>query len=571
MPTWRRLLAGLTVEHAAYAVLIGAAFVLRLVALGRTPFAPAEAAQSVAALDWLADRYTLLPSGTSPLLAVAQWLIFLLAGANETLARLLPALAGSVTVALVYTLRAELGRVAALGSAALLALSSVLVFISRQATGDSLALLAGMSLLAASAAQRRGQPRAPFAIAAAAALLLLSSPLAYSVLLCLLPLLVLLLWPDDVIRSNVPTARRTAVILFLGILLTGGTGLFFLPGGLAAVAELPAAWLHGFVHPTAEALPAALLKLLWFEPLLLIAGLIGLVSAVRRRMSLAQGLALSLALAVLLFVVRAGRTPGDLAVLSWLLALLGGQALAALLHQLRRLPLRGEGLALWLASLLILASSAAWLSQSTEAWKTAPPMPFLASTAATVVVLVSLIAIYAVMLGREAIVPVIWAVVFSTLLLLGLRGTVLTSLNHDPLRWGSHANLTGASDGPELRRALQRVAEQRGSDLRDLPVAFIAAPGSEVSPLLRWYGRGTRPQDLAVENPETVLLAMADPAPVLPPQAQNYGGMSFRLAQQWSPAALRGVAWLRWLCYDEYGVAQQQQRAVLFVGENKSQ
>jgi hypothetical protein len=66
--------------------------------------------------------------------------------------------------------------------------------------------------------------------------------------------------------------------------------------------------------------------------------------------------------------------------------------------------------------------------------------------------------------------------------------------------------VTGASGGPELRLALERLAMQRGTDLRDLPVAFLTAPGNETPALLRWYARNAVLRPPAYGDPNLVWL-----------------------------------------------------------------
>lgn len=581
-PTLERLLGWITLERLAYIAIGVLALLLRLANLDAAPMSPAEATQAMAALD-LVNRAGALPaSGASPLLLNLHWLIFLVAQAGETSARIASALVGTVTVLLAYGLRAELGRLGALGAALLLAVSSSLVFWSRSATGESLALLAGMMLVVGLAGWRRsGGPGWLLWLAAALALALLSAPIGYSILICAAPLAAIALLPRGEQR-HAAAALATAGLSFVLILLLGATGFFFNPGGLAAVADLPAAWLRGFsgaASPDGAASGASSLlglgmNLLWLETLLLGTGLAGLAIGLRRRAWLAQGLGLWLALALLLLLLRGGRTPADLAVLALPLALLGGLALATAASYFKLAEHKAEGLALLVAGLAIITSVAVWLAQFTEAWKDQPPLTFLTTAGAVLLVLAALLVGYVAFFGRQLTARVGLALVLILIALLGLRGALLTSHNRDGLRWGSLAAVAGASGGPELRQALERLAAQRGTDLRDLPVAFLTAPGSETPALLRWYARGAAVRSPAAADAGLVWLGMdSDAAPGDSPSPQPsptgrggaYSGQSFRIAQTWSPNGLDGRALLRWLLFGRFDALDGEQRAVLWV------
>jgi hypothetical protein len=181
---------------------------------------------------------------------------------------------------------------------------------------------------------------------------------------------------------------------------------------------------------------------------------------------------------------------------------------------------------------------------------------------------------YVAFFGRALAARAGLAIVLVAIVLLGLRGVLLTSHNRDGLRWGSLAAMTGASGGPELRHALERLAAQRGTDVRDLPVAFLTAPGNETPALLRWYARGAALRSPAAGDAGLVWLGMAeDAAPSAAPAAQptvsasggEYSGQSFRIAQAWSPERLRGRDLWRWLLFGRFDALQGEQRAVLWV------
>lgn len=581
-PSLARALGWITLERLAYLAIAALALILRLASLHAAPMSPLEAVQAMAALDLVADRGALPAVGVGPLLLAVHWLIFLLTQAGESSARLAPALAGTATVLLAYGLRPELGRLGALAAALLLAVSSTLVFWSRSASGESLALLAGMAMIVGLAGWRRSGGRGwAIWLAVALAGLLLSAPIGYSILLAAAPLAAMALLPAGD-RRHAAAGLGTAGLVFVLVLLLGATGFFFLPGGLAPLAELPAVWLRGFggiaspgrAMAGSSSILGLAMNMLWLEPLVLMTGLAGLVVGLRRRHWLAQGLGLWLAVALLLLLLRSGRSPADLAGLALPLALLGGLALATFAESFDLGEQRGEGLALLAAGLAILGSIAIWLAQYTESWQAQPQIAFLISAGVAVLVLAALLAAYVAIFGSRVTLRVGLALALIVLALLGLRGTLLTSHNRDGLRWGSLAPVAGASGGAELRLALERLAMQSGTDLRDLPVAFLTAPGNETPALLRWHARGAAPGAPALGDPNLIWLGLdsdvaPSDSPVLQPSPAGGGGVfsgqSFRLAQSWSPDGLSGRALWRWLLFGQFDALQGEQRAVLWV------
>ncbi|MCB0228934.1 MAG: hypothetical protein KDH90_07370, partial [Anaerolineae bacterium] len=132
----------------------------------------------------------------------------------------------------------------------------------------------------------------------------------------------------------------------------------------------------------------------------------------------------------------------------------------------------------------VLGAAAIWLADYVRSLDGTANTVFLFSAAAALVVLVAILVAYFVVFGARVTWQVAVLVAAIALGLLTLRMTAMTSHNHDPLRWGSVASTRGASDGANLTAFLEQLAAQRGTDLRDLPVTLVAAPGTEPSPLL---------------------------------------------------------------------------------------
>jgi predicted membrane-bound mannosyltransferase len=117
--------------------------------LDAAPLRLPEAENSLLAWRFIHDgQRPAADAAYSPALFSGQALFFLLFGAGDAVARLWPALAGLALALTPLLLRRQLGRVAALATGGLLALSPTAVLLSRTATGDVLAALGSFLLVA---------------------------------------------------------------------------------------------------------------------------------------------------------------------------------------------------------------------------------------------------------------------------------------------------------------------------------------------------------------------------------------------------------------------------------------
>ncbi len=229
---------GLTVEHGLYLVILLVAFGLRFINLGVAPLLPLEAAQAWPA--WLAATGTQVagsPAAASALLYGLQSLLFFVTGANEVLARLLPALIGTVLVLLPWWWRDWLGRGGALAVALLLALDPWLVALGRTADAVGLTIFLGLLVLTALWRWQRGGSSGrdrsvgwERALAVGVGLLLVSGPQAWS----WIPLLVAFGWMF-VPRGGFTRPQRASWIWLGAALVLGASGLLARLDAVAAV------------------------------------------------------------------------------------------------------------------------------------------------------------------------------------------------------------------------------------------------------------------------------------------------------------------------------------------------
>lgn len=344
----------LTTEVVLYAALALAGFTLRVFVLGNPPLGADEAAQALASFNFLNGRPDSFTG--SPLLFFANTILFALFGANDGIARAVPALFGSVLVLLPALLRRELGRVGALVASALLAFSPTLVFFSRTADGAIIAVSGALAALAFGwryvTAERR-QARDLYAATVAAALALLSAPEVWMIVAGAGVFIVLrvnharrVLMPADFSDGPVHAAQeeqertdvRRAGILFLAIFLGIATMFLMRRDGLGATFNLFGQWLGGLAPGGSPFDPLRLLVI--YEPVALFFGVVGVIdvmfalrSAGRDELPLAV-LAIWTIVAFALYSIGGDKTPARVVVLVVPLALVAGWYIGAWLSRL---------------------------------------------------------------------------------------------------------------------------------------------------------------------------------------------------------------------------------------------
>ncbi len=381
---------GLTVEHGLYLVILLVAFGLRFINLGVAPLLPLEAAQAWPA--WLAATGTQVagsPAATSALFYGLQSLLFFVTGANEVLARLLPALVGTAVVLLPWWWRDWLGRGGALAVALLLALDPWLVALGRTADAAGLTIFLGLLVLTALWRWQRGSRSIGWerVLAVGVGLLVVSGPQAWS----WIPVLVVFGW-IFVPHGGFTRPQRSSWIWLGAALVLGASGLLARLDAVAAVGTSLTAWLAQWggdfgagndVFALNSGWPW--LRLLIDQPFLTVFGVVGLVllatgrglppalwsggdgGAKRRARRLALFLGLWLAWGVVL-VLLPGRSPFVLPMVGLPLAVAAGTAIAYLIA----LPLgdvNGLEVAVLLgvATVLVIAGSV-WLAMVVESF-----------------------------------------------------------------------------------------------------------------------------------------------------------------------------------------------------------
>jgi hypothetical protein len=325
----------MSIEQGLFLLAFLLALFFRLVHLGAFALSDAEASLAMQALQ--IARGEVPPLGSQPGYVLLTGVLFFLFGSNNALARLAPALLGSLIVLLPVVFRPQLGRRTALVLAYFLALSPTLIAVTRTADGKAIGLT--FLLLALGLALRRQAAWAGIC----AGLALLGGP---SVWLGLLGLAVAGGFSIPVVRSlwqgeTKPAGRDFWIRLAAAGLITFlAVGTLFLqaPHGISAAASSLVSFLSGWIAPATQNLGLLLAALAGIEILPLALGLVGAISRSRGGTPVETFLIRWLVIASVLLLLYPGRQVADLA---WVLIPLYILAAGTLDRWLASLPEMG--------------------------------------------------------------------------------------------------------------------------------------------------------------------------------------------------------------------------------------
>jgi hypothetical protein len=317
----------ITIEHAFYILALALALGVRFVNISAQPLSEFEAQSAIQAYHLSEGDPAQI--GVQPAYSVLTALLFTLFGSNEFLARLLPALIGSLLALLPFAFRTRLGKPVALVLAFGIALDPTLVGLSRLVGSPIL----GFSLLLFAAAALISNKTTLAGILAGLALL--SGPIVLAGIFSLV-----LAWAISrffrsmsVQRSRKDPEKSISDHPFRPILITIAVtiilvGTLFLryPQGLSALGASIPVYIAGWISPSGVPIIHLILALITYQPIAL---LFGLMAALRNWLqpsgSMTRWLSLWLLAAFLLTFAYPARQVGDLV---WVLAPLW--ALAAL-------------------------------------------------------------------------------------------------------------------------------------------------------------------------------------------------------------------------------------------------
>lgn len=538
-------------ESLLYLFALLLALAVRLVGLGALPLTDLEAKWALQALGVAQGAHPALGSQSAYVL-LTSILFFTFGGGTNFLARLIPALTGTVLAGVPFLFRERLKPRPSLILAFFLALDPGLVALSRQAGS---AIMAVTFLLLAWGLWERRNFR--WAGVCAGLALLSGAPLWEGLLgLALTWAIRQGLERGSQTESASSTAQLregasrtewlTALWSGLGTLVVGGTLFFLSPNGLSAwVSALPD-YIRGWAHPSNVSAGWMSFSLIAYEPLAVLLGLIATVRGWIFNGRRVMRLSLWALVALILALVYPAHQLSDLV---WVLIPLWSLAALELARYLRVFPeervevLGVAGLSalilifVWLDYLALLQTPAPSQQATLRAW-------LLFGSLFLLVVSILLVAVgWSI---RSARLGAMWALiavlgVYSLGAMTGAAG--LHSASRQEM-WSPGASLPQAD---LLLTTVDRVSDWSRDNVDAQPVTISGID----SPALKWLLRAHQVQEV------DALDAAASPPIVVTPDQSNpalaagYRGQSFNWRQQplWNNAG--PPDWMRWLAFHQ--------------------
>lgn len=573
--------SALTVEVALYLIIALVAVGLRFYELGDRPMQAGEAAQALAA--WRSAQG--LPQGSalgqsSPLLFTTNLFLFALFGANDFLARLMPALGGALLAIWPYSLRRHLGRMGALAASFLLAISPSTLFFSRYLGAEIVVAACALGMtwgLFSYLDQRQPKHLCLAAVALGLALSAGSGSYTFTLIVVTFGLVLALVnrfsassehWQRiskarfsaawQVARESNSLLRDAAVLLVLVFVLTC-TGFLLHLSGLQDGIDLFAGWLSAF-QPQAGGHPwyYHLQLLLVYEPLILVFGLAAVVYLLRRRDLFSVFLTYWSAAAFLVYLVAGGRGAGDVLLVVLPMALLAGAFVGRLLDELvAKASWAGEGLFVALACPVV-----GYLALELGGYASRGRQEYLWLALVAALILVAMLVLYWVSFGPEPALRSGGLVLLASLVLLTV--SINCNLNY---RRGSdpHEIIIAAPTSRgllDLVETVEMVSSRKGD-----PKTIAVTVHQGVGPAVAWYLRDfDHVQFVDQLSPSIDTPVVGAPAGQREPAlGANYSGQDFVLTSSWRLQGLAGSDLMEWLFYRRVRTPVQTANVILWV------
>jgi len=564
IPEWASKVERLSIADGLYFLVVLAAAVMRFTGLGQIPLSPIEAQEALSAWQFLQAGRNIVDVG-SPAYFTLTSLLMPFWGTSDVTARLVPALFGLGIVALPWFLRYRIGRVGALVTAALFAVSPLNAAVSRTVGGDAIALfaillsaIAGMNLIIG-----RGQ-RWLYILVIAVSLGLTSSPLIYSGLITLL----IAWWSQGKISQEParivwPEQKDIVKAILLGtiLLIALSTRFFTYLAGIGVTAQLFGDWLAQFSwQGDIQTLLSPFLVLARYEVVLLPLGIFAIMWAIWRNQPLGILFTFWLLAALILMLLQQG------VLINTLLASMAGYLLLGLAtkHLLQQGGTRWSwaiaGTFIMLGA-IILVNMARFLRVSFTEQQIANLWIVLLALAAIVLAIY-----YFWTVHEKAILQGTWLSLLLLLLLYqwGTSWHLTHVAANDPReRWVEQAT---DDDVAILLRSLQDISRRNTNSDSDLPL-FSAVD----SPVLRWYLRDFWRAQIGQTIPQGAQyeVIISNSNITEPTFGSDYLGSDFGLLRAGTaPAALSSTPvldTLRWWLFHESLSSVIEERVILWV------
>ena len=549
-----------TAESGLYLAIFILALTVRLLRLGQNPLSDAEADLALRALA-LARGET-VSFGAQSGYVVLTGSLFYLFQSTAFLARLLPALFGSLLVGIPFLLREQPGKKAGLVFALFLAVDPSLVAASRQA--DSLMIAAASLLLFGVFISKKQSAWSGIFLALA----FLSGPDLWPGLLALAGAGVWLLLRKKRLDADLDLpgfsglqdfAWKTALAWFVACFVLIGTTLFISPAGIGgAVASLPA-YFGGWGRASAVSLQRIFVALMAYEGLGLIFGVWGIVAIGKHGNDTDRFLRNWALLALLIVAIYPSRQEIDLV---WVMIPLLGLAARVIVRWLASEPEPR-----WIAYLLAVGISVlfilAWMnvvSVSTPVFVEAELQLRYIRLAATVAV----IALLVLLVGwgwspSAAKSGFVWGLGVVLLLYTFSASWHASGMGPHP---EAELWLTGpyAADADLIEKTVGDLSEQYTGERTRGEVAVLGVHSQSLEWLLRDVGKARFVDALPGDAQPAIIITPAQQELGL---AAAYTGQDLILQQSPAWSLLLRPEWMGWVNFRE--VVLQETRIVLWA------
>lgn len=561
--TLPRISTIITLEMLLYVGVFVIGVLLRWINLGRAPLSWSEADQALAAL-----RNTPLPAGGSPLLYAFNQIVLNIFGGSlgDAGPRIGSALFGSIVILLPVLYRDRIGRFGALAASIMIALSPAFVFASRSLDGSIVVAACGLAALGFGLRFGRSQRAIDLiGLAVSIGLGLTAGPGSVTLLITIgLGSIIVLRWVPSSetleFRSALRSISRDQIIR---VMMWGGAAFVLVstvalmnPSAIRFVPENFSAWLQSFrVAPTVSA-ARLLIGLMLYEPLILLAGLLGLFAVLVRVDSTSVIFGLWSLGALILVLLQPGHQVLDLLLALAPLALLAGALLQSLIEALLR---RGSWLlegVVWLigaplAGYLALLAASTSISRQIESGVflnlTITPALSFVITSALLLLLIG--AVFVIAIGPGAALRSIVSAVLVVLVLISLgnawSANQLRAGDPRELMWGPIATTSSVRDATS---ALAAASDRFTGDPKQISISVVAA---QPNPIVQWYLRDFTRVTTSV-SPDLNAQAIIMPQPISTTQVLGgYYGADFAIRSIWNLENLPPGNILRWWLYRE--------------------
>jgi len=575
-----------TVEVALYAGVLGVALFLRLFRLGLAPMSENEAAQALAAL-----RGTFLPAGGSPFLYSINSFLFSLFSASDAMARLVPALVGSLVVLLPGFFRDALGRFGALGASVILAISPLALVASRSLSGEGVVVacvLVPIGLVRRYAAT--ADPRNLIGAAVALGVGLASGSGMYTTLVALAASAIVLRFalgreshadvegrrletpPTEMLpplgwRALIDAPHRAGIAASLVIaFVIAATGGLARLAGLGAAGDLLAAWLNAFGAANGSSAFDVVQILLVYETLPVVVGVIGLARALAGADRFGAGLGFAAITSTAIILLQPGRQPIDLLLPVTLLALLAGfviQPWAEAVKSKASLVADGVILAVGIAVVTFLTFQVSAFVRGR----------FLPTSIGGVVLPpeIMLVSLFVLLVGVIGGLLTLMYEIRTVLRAVATLGLIVLIFGSIGIGWGATQERVGDPreivwgpsvtpiDVRDLVTTAEQIAVRAQGHTATLPIRV------EVDdPVVAWYLRDARlPEGQVAAGVVTPFGAQPQPS------EDRYIGARFNTRAAWNTLGLNVDTWLEWVLFRTSGADLPQATRTVTLWEKR--